>query len=104
MAKLIVNKESIIVPKGTIENFNRPNHPDFMVSSELKKEGFSGIRHNSLTDEAEIWLDGEIKATVSRAEVAFDPDALNKAFEKVFALEDVMPDHALAKASRGETK
>lgn len=102
MAKQIVNKDSIVVPQGTMEDFKRPNHADFMTNSELAKAKFSGLRHNCLNDDAEIWLDGELKATVSQVAISIDPDALNKAFEEVFALADVMPDHKQARLSRGD--
>jgi len=39
----------------------RPDHPDFMDHSELKKAGFSGLRSNALSSELEIWVDGEIR-------------------------------------------
>lgn len=102
MAKQIVNREGIVIPQGTMEDFNRPNHADFMTHSELVKQGFSGLRHNCLNNDAEIWIEGEIQASVTELAISLDPDALNKAFEKVFALGDVMPDHAQARASRGD--
>ena len=102
MAKQIVNKEGIVIPQGTMEDFNRPNHADFMTHSELVARKFSGLRHNCLNNDAEIWIEGEIQASVTELAISLDPDALNKAFEKVFALGDVMPDHAQARASRGD--
>jgi len=92
MSKQIVNKEGIIIPQGTMEDFKRPNHPDFMDSSELKRAAFSGIRHNSLSNEAEIWVLGNIEARVSAMQVQLNPMAINEAYEKVFALKEVMPD------------
>ena len=44
--------------KGDDFDSKRPDHPDFMGASELKKAEFSGIRHNSLTDQTEIWKVG----------------------------------------------
>ena len=44
-----------------MENSKRPDHPDFMTSSELYVHAFTGIRHNSLSDYMEIWVDGIMK-------------------------------------------
>jgi len=92
MTKHIVNKDSIFIPEGTIEDFKRPNHPDFMVSSELKKFKFNGIRSNAITNSAEIWVEGEMVKSVSIEDFNRDPLAMNKALEEVFALERALPD------------
>lgn len=92
MSKQIVNKDSIIIPKGTMEDFKRPNHSDFMDSSELRKSKFSGIRHNTLIDSVEIWILGEVRRSISFPEVQFDPLAINKAYCDVFGLDDIAPD------------
>lgn len=44
-----------------MEDFKRPNHTDFMTSSELSKIKFSGIRKNSISGCIEMWLEGEKK-------------------------------------------
>jgi hypothetical protein len=75
-----------------MEDFKRPNHPDFKLTDELAKDKFSGFRHNALTDEAEIWIEGEIRARITRADVLRDPMAINKAYEQVFGLPEVFPD------------
>lgn len=43
-----------------MEDFKRPNHNDFLTAAELKKESFCGVRHNSLTDYMEFWIEGEV--------------------------------------------
>lgn len=91
MSKQIVNKDLIITPTGTMEDFNRPSHSDFATSTELKDKGFSGIRHNSLTEACEIWMLGEVRASVSPAMVEINPHAINEAIEEVFALNEVRP-------------
>lgn len=68
------------------ENFKRPDHTDFMTASELKAASFSGLRHNSITDDMEIWVLGEIKKIVTKWDQKSDPQALNKAYAEVFAL------------------
>lgn len=63
-----------------MEDFNRPNHADFMDSSELKKIEFSGLRHNSISDCMEIWVLGERRREVRKGE------NLAQAFEEVFGI------------------
>jgi len=41
-----------------MENFKRPDHPDFMDSTELATMRFTGMRHNSISDYMEVWIDG----------------------------------------------
>lgn len=72
------------LPK-TREGFERPNHPDYMDSSELKKTKFSGTRHNRITDEFEIWTLGDLRAHVPVRDV----EACKKAYQDVFGIEDV---------------
>ncbi len=52
------------VDGGKTESFKRPNHPDFMTSSELKKMEWTGVRQNEITREWEFWIVGEIKERV----------------------------------------
>jgi len=88
----IVDRSKIIIPEGTMEDFKRPNHLDFMTASELKAAKFSGLRHNSLTDDAEIWILGDLTRLITKAEVMQNPHAINQAMEEVFALHKVLPD------------
>jgi len=76
-------------PSADKQTFKRPDHPDFLTTSELKKAEFSGLRNNSITNDMEIWILGEIVKIVTKQMVAADPEALNKAYAEVFALEDV---------------
>jgi len=65
----------------------RPDHPDFMDYFELKKEGWSGIRHNQISNDIEIWIDGEIKRSISERERFYDSDlVLANALREVFLL------------------
>ena len=66
-------------------NFKRPDHPDFMSASELKKMEFSGVRRNSLSKHWEIWLVGELKAFGDEKDV----NAFAAAYEEIFALQNV---------------
>lgn len=68
----------------------RPDHPDFMATSELKKSEFSGIRVNSLSGDTEIWVAGEIRKVVDKRLLAEHPNAaMANAMEDVFGLTDV---------------
>lgn len=59
------------------EGYERPDHDDFATSSELRQRKFSGVRHNSISDMAEIWLDGELKGAC--------PASNKEAFETLYA-------------------
>lgn len=68
----------------------RPDHPDFMDHSELKKARFSGLRSNTLSSELEIWVDGEIRRRITSEALAKDGDGLIAiAMEDIFGLHDV---------------
>lgn len=102
-SKRIFDKSKIVIPEGTIEDFQRPNHADFMTSSEIAKAKFTGFRRNVLTQAAEVWLDGNLEISIGDAELVLNPKALNEALEKLFALDDVMPDHEAARQwTKGE--
>lgn len=68
------------------EEFKRPSHYDFMVASELKAEQFSGIRHNSITNDVEIWILGEIRQKISRADLEVNPYLIEDTWTKLFAV------------------
>ena len=87
MTRRIFDKSKIEIPSGTMEDFNRPNHPDFMTSSELVKIEFTGIRHNSITNDCEIWILGNLERRITKEEVLMDDKAISKAYEEVFGLE-----------------
>jgi hypothetical protein len=60
-----------------------------MLSSELKAIEFSGMRHNSLTDYMEIWVDGEVKYEMTLKDFVLFPDKWDKAYADVFGLHNV---------------
>lgn len=92
MSKRIFDKSKIKIPKGTMEDFKRPDHPDFMTTSELAANDFTGLRHNSITNDAEFWILGEVVRKVTKQEVLVNPTAISRAYEEVFALPYVEPD------------
>lgn len=67
----------------------RPDHPDFMDSSELKKIQHSGVRNNRIGDCIELWVLGEVVKSVSFMEIKFNPNAFNDAYAEHFGLERV---------------
>ena len=75
--------------KDTEPDFKRPNHPDFMDSSELKKLQFSGVRANKLTQQMEIWLLGEVRASMAMKTVKLFPEKWERLYAEIFALEEV---------------
>jgi hypothetical protein len=85
-----------------MEDFKRPNHPDFMTSSELKKAEWSGIRHNSISEACEIWLLGTIQASISPQMVELNNHAIDEAYAEVFALKEVRPDIPELKAYKAK--
>lgn len=94
MTKRIFDKSKIEIPEGTMEDFNRPNHPDFMTSSELAKIEFTGIRHNSITNDCEFWILGNLEKKVTKEEVLMNGTAISRAWEEIFGLHEgsVLPD------------
>lgn len=66
------------------EDFKRPNHPDFMTSSELAKAKWSGVRQNEILREWEFWILGEIKARVTEAQAQQNPLILEKTHLELF--------------------
>ena len=88
----IVDRSRIVIPEGTMEDFKRPNHPDFMTSSELAKAKFSGLRRNAIALQSEIWLLGDLVVAISDEELKRNPQAVNIAMQDIFQLDRVMPD------------
>lgn len=82
------SKVVIFDPNAKTEYYKRSDHNDFATTSELKQRRFSGWRVNKLSMENELWVDGEIKATVSAEEEARDPMACVRKQLEVFKLHD----------------
>lgn len=75
--------------KSKEPDFKRPNHADFMDSSELKKIQFSGIRHNSLINTMEIWTLGDLRGSMPDHEVMLYPEKFNTLYADIFGLNHV---------------
>jgi len=72
-----------------MEDFKRPDHTDFMTASELARIKFSGIRHNSITDFMELWVDGERKGDISSHNYVMYPERWAKIVSEAFALGNI---------------
>ena len=74
------------------EEIKRPDHPDFMDFTELKKIKFSGYRNNSLTSDCEIWLLGECVKKISPDMLRENGNIIQESLSEVFALNNILPD------------
>jgi hypothetical protein len=83
------------------EKFKRPDHPDFMDASELKKIKFSGLRSNQIGLQTEIWVLGDIRATIPFSQPLSE---LEKKYREVFGFhpDDIGQD--LSEVSTRHTK
>lgn len=72
-----------------MDNFKRPNHPDFMDSSELAKIEFTGVRHNSLSHYQEMWVLGKKVFELPATEVQTNPEKWNAMFADFFGCKHV---------------
>lgn len=66
--------------------YKRSNHNDFATSDELKKRKFSGWRSNQLSNETELWVNGEIVRRVTAFELTLDPHRVEKVHAEFFGL------------------
>lgn len=80
------NTNVFINPNAETESYQRPSHLDFATSAELRVLKFSGIRANSITEEMEIWLLGDLRWRKSRSECHANPLLLPEAHAEIFKL------------------
>lgn len=83
-----MKKKSLILHnnKAETEEFKRPNHPDFMTSSELKALEWSGVRQEKITGATEFWIGGEIVKLVTSEDIKINPKAIQLAHAELFGL------------------
>lgn len=72
-----------------MEDFKRPNHPDFLTSSELKEKRWSGIRNNSISNEREVWVNGQCVLSMSNVVCETQPVLWEQKYADVFSLNEV---------------
>jgi len=91
MTFFIKIKGKIKPPPGTWnDKITRPTHPDFATAKELKDLEYTGLRHNSLTNEIEIWTLGDIRARAP----ADDKKKVAETYAAVFGIEEVAFDES----------
>ena len=72
-----------------MEDFKRPEHTDFMTTSELKKAEWSGVRNNSISEEVECWILGEIVFKSTVAEMLLNPNDFDNKYKNHFGFYNV---------------
>lgn len=80
------DRSKLVIPAGTMEDFKRPGHNDFATTSELIKREYTGYRHNSLTDNIEIWKLGCLEAEITRFDLQLNKFAIQDKMEEIFGL------------------
>lgn len=71
------------------KGFKRPNHPDFMDSSELKKIEFSGVRINKLAQQIECWILGEVQFSSPLSEYEKNPGKFYAKYADRFCIDEI---------------
>lgn len=66
--------------------YKRSNHNDFATTAELAERKFSGWRSNKLSNEQEMWIEGEIVRRVTAYEIQMDPQKMEKVYAEYFGL------------------
>lgn len=71
---------------GEMEDYKRSNHEDFCTSLELKGREFCGVRNNSITSTREIWILGEVVASMDIGVAERFPDLWDNLYRETFAI------------------
>ena len=86
---IIIRGDGERVGGGVTEEFKRSSHSDFATSKELRDSNFSGIRDNSITSNREVWIEGNLAATMSLELIRLRPTLWEELWRDTFALKDV---------------
>lgn len=86
-APTIITREGHTV--GKTEEFKRPSHPDFSDSLELVDMKWSGVRHNAILDQLEIWKLGVLAASMSASIANQFPEKWEELYSRTFGLDNV---------------
>jgi len=57
-----------------------------LTTEDCKRENFSGIRQVVFDDSVEIWILGSVRRVITKKEIDFDPEALNKAMAELVGI------------------
>lgn len=66
--------------------YKRSNHNDFATAAELAQRKFLGWRSNKISNEMELWINGEIVRRVTAYEIQVDPHKVEKVHAEFFGL------------------
>lgn len=91
MSKAKLNPILFNLSKVVTEEVKRPDHPDFLTTSELKAKEWSGVRLNSLIDTFEFWVAGSVVKTLAASIVKKDYMALERAHVELFGISTAHP-------------
>ena len=83
---------------GKTEGYQRPDHPDFWTSKELKEKEWTGVRQNEITRCFEFWIVGELRREVREEDVQKDNGLLGRIHLELFAM---IPDNLLKLYNKG---
>ena len=74
---------------GKTEEFQRPDHYDFMDSRELEAAKFSGSRHSTLSNQVEVWIEGEMLLARDYNWIRGNPNQWAELYSEALALKQV---------------
>ena len=75
---------------GKTEEYHRSEHNDFATSKELKDRNFSGVRHNSISNCREIWIEGNLSGSLNEEIIRIRPQQWERLYSEVFGLMEVI--------------
>lgn len=87
---IIIRGDGERVGGGVTEEYKRSNHEDFCTSKELKDRDFYGIRHNSISNNREIWVAGELRASLNEDIIQMNPHKWEELYSETFGLKEVV--------------
>lgn len=92
-SQFIIEAPSIITREGHSVGFSgeerRSDHNDFATSRELVDRNFSGVRDNKIGEQREIWIDGNLAASMANSILILYPDKWEEMYRDVFGLKNV---------------
>lgn len=72
--------------KTKTEDYKRSDHNDFATSLELRERKFSGMRMNTISQQWELWVLGEVKEIIKAPHGKPSDADIEDVFKRVFGL------------------
>lgn len=72
-------------PRTHEERHKFPLRVDLTIE-DCKRENFSGIRQVAFDDSIEIWILGSVRRLITKKEIEFDPQILEKAMAELVGI------------------